>query len=62
MLRKCAANQGIARACDHVRPGDFRIEEGRHVLFFKIDPEAVLIVRVLHERMDPLLNLEDDDE
>jgi toxin ParE1/3/4 len=59
---RVAATPGIARACDHVRPGYLRLEEGRHVLFLEMDADGVLIVRVLHDRMDPLLHIDDSDE
>jgi toxin ParE1/3/4 len=60
--QRVADMPGIGRACDHIRPGYFRIEEGRHVLFFKRDERGILIVRVLHDTMDPLRHIDDDEE
>lgn len=59
---RVAENPGLARRCDHIRPGYSRLEEGRHVLFLKHDPDGVLIVRILHASMDPTLNIDDSDE
>jgi len=52
----------LARSCDGVRPGYLRVSEGRHTLFFKRDAGGVLIVRILHDRMDPALHVSDGDE
>lgn len=57
-----AKTPGIARPCDHIRPGYRRIEEGQHVLLVKFDAEGLLIIRVLHDRMLPGLHVTDDDE
>ncbi len=32
---------------------------GRHVIFYRIESEGVVIVRVLHQRMDVLVHLAD---
>jgi len=50
---RVAENPVLARPCDGVRPGYFRVTEGRHTLFFRRDPGGVLIVRILHDRMEP---------
>ncbi len=43
----------IGRSCDSVRTGLRRLEVGKHVVFYLIEPEDVLIVRVLHQQMLP---------
>ncbi len=43
---------GLGRDAGHIRPGYFRLECGRHNVFFMKREANVLIVRVLHERMD----------
>ncbi len=35
------------------REGYFRIESGSHVVFYRKEPPGVLIVRVLHQQMEP---------
>jgi toxin ParE1/3/4 len=52
----------LGRSCDDIRPGYLRIQEGRHVLFFKRDAAGVLVVRILHDCMNPFRHIEDDDE
>jgi toxin ParE1/3/4 len=41
-----------APACDHIREGYRHRRVERHVVYFKIAPYGVTVVRVLHERMD----------
>jgi toxin ParE1/3/4 len=42
-------------------PRYWRIEQGRHVVFFRRDQRGdVLVVRILHDRMLPKLHLDDD--
>jgi toxin ParE1/3/4 len=33
---------------------------GRHIIFYRIDGEAVLVLRVLHQRMDARLHIGSD--
>ncbi len=46
-----------APACDHIRAGYRRRGVERHVVYFKIAPYGIAIVRELHERMDALRHL-----
>ena len=41
-----------APACDHIRAGYRHRSIERHVVYFKIAPYGIAVVRVLHERMD----------
>jgi toxin ParE1/3/4 len=41
-----------APACDHIRAGYRHRGIERHVVYFKIAPYGIAVVRVLHERMD----------
>jgi toxin ParE1/3/4 len=56
-LEKCcggvAQSPLIGRPCTGIMPGLRRIEQGRHVVFFLADDEGVLILRVLHQSMQP---------
>lgn len=38
--------------CSHVLPGYRRLQQERHLFFYKLENSKVLIVRVLHEDMD----------
>jgi toxin ParE1/3/4 len=60
--RRVAEYPNLGRACDDIHPGYFRMEQGRHALFFRKIEEGVLIVRILHVRMLPERHLEDLDE
>ena len=45
------------------RPRYWRIEQGRHVVFFRREKNGdVLVVRILHDRMLPELHLGDVEE
>lgn len=50
----------IARARDDLRPGILMATSGRHSIFFEADDARVLVVRVLHDRMDYRRHLEPD--
>jgi toxin ParE1/3/4 len=39
-------------ACDEIRSGYRKFSVGSHVLFFKASATRVVIVRILHRRMD----------
>jgi toxin ParE1/3/4 len=42
----------VTRARDDLRPGIQMATSGRHSIFFEADESRVLVVRVLHDRMD----------
>ena len=41
-----------APACDHIRPGYRRRSVERHMIYFRIAPYGIAVVRILHDRMD----------
>ena len=47
-----ATDPEVGRACDDVRPGYRRYPVGSHVLFYRVTSTAIVVVRVLHQRMD----------
>jgi toxin ParE1/3/4 len=51
--QRLADNPAAGRACDHVRPGLRRMEQGKHVVFFRREAGGILVSRILHERMLP---------
>jgi toxin ParE1/3/4 len=59
-----ADNPRLGRSCDHVRPGIRRMEHGKHVVFYREEPEGILVVRILHQLMLPERHAiqEEDDE
>lgn len=52
-FRLIAANPRVGRKCDLLRPGYRRIEHEKHVIFYRAEPDSILIVRILHQRMIP---------
>jgi plasmid stabilization system protein ParE len=42
----------VSRARNDVRPGLQMAISGRHCVFFEADQSRILVVRVLHDRMD----------
>jgi plasmid stabilization system protein ParE len=47
----------ISRHRDDLRPGLQMATSGRHRVFFEADESRILVVRVLHDRMDYQLHL-----
>ena len=48
-----ADNPALGRPGDDIRPGLRRLENGKHVIFYRQEREGILISRILHERMLP---------
>jgi plasmid stabilization system protein ParE len=48
----------VSRNRDDLRPGLQMATSGRHCIFFEADQSRVLVVRVLHDRMDYRRHLE----
>jgi toxin ParE1/3/4 len=43
---------GRGLGCDEIRPGYRKFSVGSHILFFKASATRLVIVRILHRRMD----------
>lgn len=50
---RIAKTPDMGRSCNSVHPGFRRIEQGKHVIFYKPDNDGVFISRILHQRMLP---------
>ena len=48
-----ADSPGLGRQCDWIRPGLYRFETGRHVVFYRRRADGVFVVRILHQSMLP---------
>jgi toxin ParE1/3/4 len=48
-----AVNPELGRPCGWIRPGLYRFEKGRHVLFYRRQPGGILVSRILHQSMLP---------
>jgi toxin ParE1/3/4 len=51
--QKLARNPALGRKCDWIRPGLYRFEAGRHLIFYRRQAKGILVVRILHRRMLP---------
>jgi toxin ParE1/3/4 len=47
-----AKNPRHGRACDDIRTGYFKHAVGSHVLFYRLTPDGIDVVRIVHQRMD----------
>lgn len=47
----------VEKPAKNIRKGYFVLRCGSHNVFFRKRPDAVLIIRILHERMDPKRHL-----
>ncbi len=50
---RIAKTPDLGRSCGSVHPGFRRVEQGKHVIFYKPDGDGVFISRVLHQSMLP---------
>ena len=48
-----ADNPGLGRLYGDIRPGLRRMEQGKHVIFYRDEPGGILVCRILHQRMLP---------
>lgn len=51
--RVLANNPELGRPCNEVRPRLHRMEQGKHVVFYREEPGGILVSRILHQRMMP---------
>lgn len=51
--RMLAGNPLLGRPCDWVRPGLYRFEKGRHVIFYRREERGILVSRILHQSILP---------
>lgn len=59
-LQECGAEPERGRPRDEVRPGYWSLLIRRHVAFYTVTDDAVLVQRVLHGSMEPDLHLDDE--
>ncbi|MGP9832185.1 type II toxin-antitoxin system RelE/ParE family toxin [Marinobacter sp. NSM] len=52
------ANPNLGQSCDEISSGYRQYPQGSHILFYRLNAEDVVeIIRILHKRMLPELNL-----
>ncbi len=52
-IERIAAQPARGRAVDQLRPGYRRYAVERHVIFYVERHDAIEVIRILHQRMDP---------
>ena len=52
-LERIAGSPLLGRPCDQIQKGYRRMEQGRHVVFYRQDENGVFIGRILHQSMLP---------
>jgi toxin ParE1/3/4 len=57
-IKGLVAGTVVSRNRDDLRPGLQMATSGRHCIFFEVDESRILVVRVLHDRMDYQQHLE----
>ncbi|OFW10948.1 MAG: hypothetical protein A3H96_25060 [Acidobacteria bacterium RIFCSPLOWO2_02_FULL_67_36] len=60
-MKGLVAGTVVSRNRDDLRPGLQTATWGRHCVFFEADQSHILVVRVLHDRMDYPRHLEADE-
>ena len=50
---RIAKTPELGRACNFVHPGFQRMEQGKHVVFYKPDDHGIFISKILHQGMLP---------
>jgi len=51
--RYLADHPSAGRSCEEIRPGLYRHEQGKHVIFFRRDDAGIVVSRILHQRRLP---------
>ena len=52
-FKRLAHAPQIGRPCDGIRKGYRRLEHARHVIFYRVDLDGIIIGRILHQSMLP---------
>lgn len=60
-MKGLVAGTVVSRNRDDLRSGLQMATSGRHCVFFEADESRILVVRVLHDRMDYRRHLEADE-
>jgi toxin ParE1/3/4 len=58
--QQLAASPLLGRTCDDIRPGLRRMEQGKHVIFYRVTATGILVSRILHQSMLPGRHPEDE--
>ncbi|MDC5698711.1 type II toxin-antitoxin system RelE/ParE family toxin [Intrasporangium calvum] len=56
-IERIATDPDRGRSCEEIRAGYRRYGIGSHVIFYIVQTDGVDVIRILHQRMDPLRHL-----
>ena len=56
-VEKLAAAPKLGRPCGNMRKGYRCMEQGRHVIFYRINEGSIFVSRILHQKMLPARHL-----
>ena len=51
-METIASDPRKGHRCDHIRPGYCKYSVASHMLFFRLHNNGIVVIRVLHQRMD----------
>jgi toxin ParE1/3/4 len=54
IFESLAEHPEMGRDCSHAKEGCRRHEHGSHVIYYKITHAGIVVLRLLHERQDPM--------
>lgn len=56
-IERIATNPDRGRTCNEIRQGYRRYSIGSHLIFYVDKADSVDVIRILHQRMDPMRHL-----
>ena len=59
ILESIVSSPLIGRECPEVAEGIHRLEYRMHAIFYRVRPDDIFILRILHHKMEPLLHFSD---
>ncbi|MFT4028633.1 MAG: type II toxin-antitoxin system RelE/ParE family toxin [Protaetiibacter sp.] len=56
-IERVAGDPERGRRCDEIRDGYRRYAIGSHLIFYLVNDQRVAVIRIPHQRMDPIAHL-----
>jgi toxin ParE1/3/4 len=50
-IQRLAENPNLGRDCGHIRPGFRRFEHDKHIVFYQLQQQELIVSRILHHAM-----------
>ncbi len=58
-INSLITNPTLGAACNNIKEDYRRLKINYHVIYYKITPDIITIIRVLHEKMEPAKHFND---